>query len=103
MARSAVTVTIRGREFRILADENDDSLEQVAGYLDETMSMVERRTGTVDTLDLAMLSALNIARELVDLRDGRISAKGAPGVDADRLESLIELAESALETHPTPS
>lgn len=96
MAKRAVTVRIRGQEFRILAEEGDESLMRVAGYLDETMSMVERKTGTVDSLDLALLSALNLARELVELREGG-AVRGAPGVDPGRLEALIELAESALE------
>ena len=99
MAKRAVSVRIRGQEFRIMAEEGDDSLTRVAGYLDETMSMVERKTGTVDSLDLALLYALNLARELVELREeggsvGRRSRES--GVDPDRLEALIELAESAL-------
>ena len=102
-AREAVTIKIRGHEFRIRTDGEPDALQRVANYLDETMSLVEQQTGTVDSLDLAMLSALNLARELVDLREGRIAGSGAPGVDSARLENLIELAEAALESRPTAS
>jgi len=42
------------------------------------------------------------ARELVDLRDGRI-VSAAQGVNSERLEALIELAESALENAPAPA
>jgi hypothetical protein len=49
---------------------------------------------------LALLSALNLARELVELRDrGGAQASSGVGVDPDRFESLIEFAESALEAH----
>jgi hypothetical protein len=49
-------------------------------------------------LDLALLTALNLARELVDLREGRGGAAGTGlGVDPDRLATLIELAEEALD------
>lgn len=99
-SKPVVAVNIRGQEFRIRTDDDAASLQRVASYLDDTMATVEKKTGTVDSLQLALLSALNLARELVELRE-RSDARGpsAPDVDPDRLESLIELAESALEAH----
>jgi cell division protein ZapA (FtsZ GTPase activity inhibitor) len=99
-AKPVVTVNIRGQEFRIRTDDDEASLQRVAHYLDETMATVERQTGTVDSLQLALLSALNLARELVELRErGGGRGPSAPGIDPDRIESLIEFAESALEAH----
>ncbi len=99
-AKPVVAVTIRGQEFRIRTDDDEASLQRVANYLDETMATVEQKTGTVDSLQLALLSALNLARELVELRDrGGAQASSGVGVDPDRFESLIEFAESALEAH----
>lgn len=102
-AREVVTIQIRGQEFRIRTDGESDALQRVANYLNETMALVEQQTGTVDSLDLALLSALNLARELVELREGRSAGSGAPGVDPSRLANLIELAESALASPSTPS
>jgi len=97
-SKSVVAVTIRGQEFRIRTDDEEASLQRVAQYLDDTMAMVERKTGTVDTLQLALLSALNLARELVELREQGVQAGASgPGIDPARIESLIELAESAVE------
>ena len=93
--RRSVSVRIRGRDFRIRSDDDEQSLQRVANYLDETMAKVEERTGTVDSLDVALLTALNLARDLVDFREAR-SAAPAAGVDPARLRSLIELAESAV-------
>jgi cell division protein ZapA len=90
--RRSVSVRIRGKEFHILTDGDDESLQRVAGLLDQTMARVERHTGAVDSLDVAMLAALNLARELLELRD----AGPIVEVDADRLRSLVEQAESAL-------
>lgn len=99
-SKPVVAVNIRGQEFRIRTDDDAASLQRVASYLDETMATVEKKTGTVDSLQLALLSALNLARELVELHErGDARGPSAPGVDPDRLESLIELAESALEAH----
>ena len=90
--RRSVPVRIRGKEFRVLTDGDEESLQRVAGLVDQTMGKIERHTGAVDTLDVAMLAALNLARELLELRE-----RGAvAGPDADRLRSLVEQAESAL-------
>jgi len=94
---SLVTVRIRGKEFRVRTPDGEDSLQRVAGYLDETMATVEERTGTVDSLDVALLTALNLARELVEIRE-RDEVANAAGPGEGRLRGLIELAESAL--HP---
>jgi cell division protein ZapA len=98
-ARRAVSVRIRGQEFRVVSDDDEAWLQRVAGYLDETMATVEARTGTVDSLDVAMLTALNLARELVEIRE-RGPLPSARGPEADRLRSLIDLAESALRPEP---
>jgi len=93
--KRAVAVRIRGQEFRILSDDDEAWLQRVAGYLDETMATVEERTGTVDSHDVALLTALNLARELVELREREPAAKGR-GPAPEKLQRLIELAESAL-------
>jgi cell division protein ZapA (FtsZ GTPase activity inhibitor) len=93
--KRAVGVRIRGQEFRILSDDDEAWLQRVAGYLDETMATVEERTGTVDSHDVALLTALNLARELVEIREREPMAR-AKAPAADRLRHLIELAEAAL-------
>ncbi len=94
-SKQAIAVRIRGREFRILSDDDEAWLHRVAGYLDETMATVEERTGTVDSHDVALLTALNLARELVEIRE-REPVSRANGAAPDRLRQLIDLAESAL-------
>lgn len=91
MAKPSISVRIRGKEFRLRSDEDEQVLQRIAGFLDETMARVESRTGAIDTLDVALLTALNLAREVVELRDG-----GETGGDPARLRQLIELAEEAL-------
>ena len=93
-AKRSVAVRIRGREFRIRSDEDSEALERIARYVDETMLRIEERTGTVDTQDVALLTALNLAREVVEEREMNASS----GADPKRLRALIELAESALST-----
>jgi cell division protein ZapA (FtsZ GTPase activity inhibitor) len=95
MDRRSVSVQIRGREFRIRSADDEESLRRVARHLDETMARVEQKTGTVDSLGVALLTALNLAREVMELR-----AAGQPEGDPERLRELIELAEAALGDAP---
>jgi len=95
MDRRSVSVQIRGREFRIRSNDDEESLRRVARHLDETMARVEQKTGTVDSLGVALLTALNLAREVMDLR-----AADRPEGDPERIRELIELAEAALVDAP---
>lgn len=91
-ARRSVAVTIQGKEFRIRSDEDPEALHEIARYVDATMARVRARTGTIDSLDVAMLTALNLAREVVESR----GAVGRSAEDEERLLALLERAESAL-------
>lgn len=88
----SVRVRLRGREFRVRGDQDQESLQRVANHLEETMAKLEERTGTVDSLDIALLTALNLAREVVELREGR----SRRAVDPGQLRTLIERVEGAL-------
>ena len=85
-----VSVNIRGKTFRVRSEEPASSLEEIAAYVDATMARVERGTGVVDTLDVAMLTALNLAREVVESR-----GRAAPISDG-KLRDLIDRAEAAI-------
>lgn len=93
-SKRTIAVRIRGRELRIRSDESAERLERIARRVDETMNRVEKRTGAIDSYDVAMLTALNLARE-VELR---ASVPGA--AEPARLRALIELAESAVASDP---
>ncbi len=58
---------------------------RVAELVDRTMHRVRERTGTVDTLDVAVLAALNIASDLLAARRSQpaASAHGEPASEAD--------------------
>ena len=93
--KRTVAVRIRGQDFRIRSDEPPEQLARIARTVDETMERVESKTGAVDSYDVAMLTALNLAREVV----GSMAIGG--GVDPTRLRRLIDLAESAIAPEPS--
>ena len=66
------------------------------------MVKVRDRTGTVDTLDIAVLAALNIANHLISLRDNAESPAQGEAIGSDHLEELISLLESTI-ADPAPT
>ena len=91
MSKQSVAVRIAGHNYKILSDGDADSLRQVASYVDEAMDRVRERTRTVDTLDVSVLTCLNLAREILALRDQKNVA-----VEDERMRSLIERVETIL-------
>ena len=91
MTRRSVSVTFSGQEYQIVSESDEDALQRVASYVDETMERIRERTGAVDSLEVAMLTALNIARELVA---ARTAPDAAPSPVA--LRHLIERVEAVV-------
>lgn len=90
-----VSVRIAGHEYKIRSDGDADGLREIAGYVDRAMACVREGTGTVDTLDVAVLTCLNLAREILTLREERAPADTAV-VPNENLTDLIARIENAL-------
>lgn len=97
--RRSIAVRILGHEYRIRSDADEAQIERVARSVDEAMSRIRERTGTVDTLDLAILTALNLANDLLARGEGG-GHDGRSRVDRERLLALAELAEAAANGAP---
>ncbi len=80
------TIKIMGHEYRVRSDSDPEHLREVASYVDRVLREVSR--STTDTQNAAVLAALNLASELLELR--RLEA-----VPRERLQALIDLVDSA--------
>jgi len=97
-------VRINGREYRVVTDRERDWLVRVAELVDRAMVRVRDETETVDSLDVAVLTALHLAQNLMLLRDEGVelpSERGRSRLDAQRLREIVELAEDALRSDPS--
>jgi len=90
-AKRSVAIRVLGQEYRIRTDADPAELQRVAGLVDETMSRLRDRTGAVDSLDLAMMAAVNLARDLLSERAGWHA-----GQATQRVPSLTEQVETLL-------
>ena len=93
---STVGVTIFGRTYHLRGDGQSDHLARIAERVDRTMREIAEKTGTADTLKVAILAALNIADE---------ATRGSAGENFSReadecLDRCLQLVDAALEDTP---
>ena len=109
MSSNPVAVRIAGKEYRIRSDADEEWLQRVASYVDESFRKIRERTNTVDSLDVAVLAALNLGQELIELREAGALPVIAAGeadqlrVETGSLEELIDFVESELRSPETLS
>ena len=89
--KRTVPVTIQGREYRIRGEGDPARMQRAAELLDETMTKVRARSGTADSVDIAVLAALNLANALAA---DRASGGAVEGL-GQRIDALAELVEAA--------
>jgi cell division protein ZapA (FtsZ GTPase activity inhibitor) len=92
--KRSVSIRVLGQEYRIRSDAHPSDLQRVAALVDETMARLRDRTGAVDSRELAMMTAVNLARDLLVERAARRIDLGA----APRLRELAERVETLLES-----
>lgn len=100
-----VQVEIFGQPYRLRADEDPEYVQRLAEYVDGRMREVARQTSAVDSLKVAVLTALNIAddhhRQLSDARTAAEEAadQGEPvaGEIDNRITEWTRLLDEALE------
>ncbi|MBI3939550.1 MAG: cell division protein ZapA [Acidobacteria bacterium] len=61
-------VTILNQAYSIRSDDDPEYVRRLAGYVDQKLNQISQATPTVDSLKVAILTALNIADELFRAR-----------------------------------
>ncbi|SFF48352.1 cell division protein ZapA [Fontimonas thermophila] len=93
----SVTVRIMGKEYSVMCPpEEHEALVKSADYLNERMTSIRRRGKALGTEKIAIMAALNIARELLEL-------KGVEGVANASPEAVQRLRQLSLDIDSTLS
>ena len=95
---SLVTTTIRGRNYTLRSDEDED-LPAIAGYVDRKMAEIAGRSTRVDDYTVAMLAALNIASEFEQFRKQVQDDLGS--LDRDLASTAVLLEAAMPESAPS--
>lgn len=94
-AKNSVLIKLGGKEYRLRSDADEAWLQQVAGCVDQAMKTIGKRTDTVDSTDVALLTALNLAREVLRLRE-EVATRREQALPGGSLQALIEQVEDEL-------
>jgi cell division protein ZapA len=70
-AERVVEIKVFGQTFSVKTDSDEDHIQAVAQYVNEKMEEVLNKTRSVSTLNVAILTALNIAEELLKEKEQR--------------------------------
>ncbi|WP_054948877.1 cell division protein ZapA [Numidum massiliense] len=66
--KKRLTVTIFGQKYTLVGSESPEYMRALASYVDETMNRIGQANARLDTVRLAILTAVNIADDYQQLR-----------------------------------
>ncbi len=91
MENSSIEVEIFGRQYTVRSDFPEEQVREVATYVDGKMREVAEGTNTVNTLHVAILTALSIAHEYLQVKVKKEEILQRIEEKAERLEEFIAL------------
>jgi len=68
-----VEIKVFGQTYTVKTDTEEDHIQEVARYVNEKMDEVLKKTRSVSTMNVAILTALNIADDLLREKERRIA------------------------------
>jgi len=68
-----VEIKVFGQTYTVKTDAEEDYIQEVAKYVNEKIEEVLKKTKSVSTLNVAILTALNIADDLLREKEKRIA------------------------------
>ena len=68
-----VDIKVFGQTYTVKTDTEEDHIQEVARYVNEKMDEVLKKTRSVSTVNVAILTALNIADDLLREKERRIA------------------------------
>ena len=87
-------IQIYGKTYSLKSSSSEVDAEEVAAYVDSRMKELANVRGKTSTLDLAMLASLNIAQELMELKNQAGAKEEAEG---EKLRQLVEALDKELQ------
>ena len=91
MVKRNVEVEIFGQRYSLKSEFPEEQVKKVVAYVDGKMREVAESTKSVDSLHIAILTALNIAQEYLREKGNKEDLLQRIKDKADRLEEFISL------------
>ena len=87
-------IQIYGKTYSLKSSSSEVDADEVAAYVDSRMKELANVRGKTSTLDLAILAALNIAQELMELKNQAGAKEEAEG---EKLRQLVEALDNEIQ------
>ena len=92
MARERlVEIKVFGQTYTVKTDAEEDYIQEVAKYVNEKMEEILKKTKSVSTLNVAILTALNIADDLLREKEKRAALLREVGTKSKDLVEKIDM------------
>lgn len=69
----SVEIKVFGQTYTVKTDAEEDHIQEVARHVNQKMDEILKKTRSVSTLNVAILTALNIADDLLKEKEKRIT------------------------------
>jgi len=86
----SVRVRVQGREYNLRSQQDQAQVQRVADFVEEQLAGIPR-SGSVDSQDALALTLLNLAGQLLQLRDSETST-----LQEERLTHLLQRLEGGV-------
>jgi cell division protein ZapA len=97
-----VEIKVFGQTYTVKTDAGEDYIQEVARYVNEKMEEVLKKTKSVSTLNVAILTALNIADDLLKEKEKRIAFLREIEVKSRDLVEKIDIKIGGMEFEKPP-
>ncbi|MBC8287174.1 MAG: cell division protein ZapA [Nitrospinae bacterium] len=91
---SSKKIQIYGKTYSLKSSSAEVDAEEVAGYVDSKMRELGSASSKTSTLDLAILAALNIAQEFMELKS---QAEAKDQADDEKIRQLVVALDKELQ------
>jgi cell division protein ZapA len=91
MEKRSIEVEIFGHRYQLKSEFPEEQVKHVAAYVDGKMREVAQGTKSVDSLHIAILTALNIAQDYLQEKGNNEEILQRIEEKADRLDEFIAL------------
>ena len=96
-ATESVRVVIFGSEYSIKGDVDVETTRQIARYVNAKMAEIHENTASRDNVKIAVLSALNIAGELFELKSKQENGAQEISMLENRIASINQKIDAVLQ------
>ena len=91
---SSKKIQIYGKTYNLKSSSSEMDAEEVAGYVDSRMRELATARSKTSTLDLAILAALNIAQELLELKK---QTEAKDELEEEKIQQLVGALDKELQ------